>query len=200
MWVHACRGQKTCPPAWVHRGRILGACGRPHSLEYPQPDDNRGHWNKIDNKIKLCEWRPESRGAARGTEKPGLRALSTWGVVTLCPEHFRSVPGGNFTVGSDQTADFTVGPWQDRGRIFFFLNMQLGDSDSIHFSLVNCVDNSFLKLLSQENYNMPPEHLVQRVKRSEPWAEGSYAFTQGQRVPWELCRRKGVWRFASELR
>ena len=47
---------------------------------------------------------------------------------------------------------------------------------------------------------MPPEHLVQRVKRSEPWAEGSYAFTQGQRVPWELCRRKGVWRFASELR
>lgn len=66
--------------------------------------------------------------------------------------------------------------------------MQLGDSDSIHFSLVNCVDNSFLKLLSQENYNMPPEHLVQRVKRFEPRAEGSYAFTQGQRVPWELCR------------
>lgn len=99
-------------------GHILGACGRPHSLEYPQPDDNS--WNKIDNKIKLCEWRPESRGAARGTEKPGLRALSTWAAVTLCPEHFRSVPGGNFTVESDQTADFTVGPWQDRGRIFFF--------------------------------------------------------------------------------
>ena len=41
----------------------------------------------------------------------------------------------------------------------FILNAHLGDSDPVRFSLGQCVDNSFLTLLSQEGYNMPPEQL-----------------------------------------
>ena len=39
----------------------------------------------------------------------------------------------------------------------FILNIHLGDSDPVRFSLGQCVDNSFLTLMSQQGYNMPPE-------------------------------------------